>query len=279
MNDVNQIGMNYPALEDVLPLGMLDPHESAGSQNAVRTIRIFEKLIQDASLQNAHYARYALLQSFPRIDKTRKDQKPVPSIVDDVPDFIKQYTNALCPEWYGEFLSSLNDNELEVFLKNYVHAHETWGTPEGIATLARTMLECVTHYQIPIRVQELTSQERVIPEELYSRLGNIEQYSTINKDFVLGKKYLCRPQRYDIFIGPISIRTLEKFQEAGWAVESQASKKLYRLVEFAEPFYLHARFNIILETVGFILGKASLNKNRLGIVESETESKLDVLVG
>lgn len=273
-----EIPLKIASLEDLLPIGLLDKDESVATANAVKALRIIEQLIRDAGLNSMEHSRYALLQSFPRLFADIDEQRQTfETLHENIPDYVSQYLSALCPEWYVDFISSLTDNESEVFLKNYVHAHETWGHPEGIATLVRTMLESSTQFPVPVVVKELEWQERTIPDEHRSRLGIEGRQSIIGKDFVLGKKFKSRPKHYNIIVGPINIRTLEKFQEAGWADEANASKKLYRLVEFAEPFYFHARIQILLETSGFVLGRASLGKDRLGIVESEFDEYVDAL--
>lgn len=282
MDDIKKIDipLQIASLEDLLPIGLLDKDESVGTSNAVKALRIIERLIQDAGLNSMEHSRYALLQSFPRLFADRDEQSQTfETLHENIPDYVRQYTSALCPEWYFDFISSLTDDQAEVFLKNYVHAHETWGHPESIATLVRTMLESSTQIPILVVVKELECQERPIPDELQSNLGMKDKYSIIGKDFVIGKKFKARPKYYNIIIGPINVRTLEKIQEAGWAEEVNASKKLYRLVEFAEPFYFHARIQIMLETSGFVLGRASLGKDRLGIVESEFDEYVDTLFG
>jgi len=274
--DENITGVEFSSLESLLPLGMVDPRESRESQNAVRTIEILEKLIIQTRSQHALYTRYSLLQSLPRCESERFKSNNAYKDLENIPDFIQQYCKALCPSWYEEFLSSLTENELEVFLKNYVNAHETWGHTEGIAALVRTMLESCTHYHIPLEVRSLAPQNRLIPEELCSYLGTAERYSVLGKDFVLGKRFYSRPECYDIIIGPISMRTLEKIQSSGWAVDAQASMKLNRLVEFAEPFYLRAKFHILLETIGYVLGRGVIGKDQLGIVGRNATDEVDI---
>lgn len=274
------IPIQIASLEDLLPIGLLDKDESVGTSNAVKALRIIEQLIRDAGLNNMEHSRYALLQSFPRLFADIDEQSQTfETLHENIPDYHRQYTTALCPESYLEFISSLSDDQAEVFLKNYVHAHETWGHPEGIGTLVRTMLESSTHFPVPVAVKELESQERPIPDELQSKLGMKENYSIIGNNFVLGKKFKSRPKYYNIVVGPINVRTLEKLQEADWVEEANASQKLYRLVAFAEPFYFHARIQILLETSGFVLGRASIGKDRLGIVESEFDEYVDTLFG
>ena len=271
-----EIPLQIASLEDLLPIGLLNKDKSAGTSNALKALRIIEHLIQDAGLKSMEHSRYALLQSFPRqfADKDEQTQT-FETLHEDIPDYVRQYTAAICPEWYFDFISSLSDEQAEVFIKNYVHAHETWGHPEGIATLVRTMLESSTQFPVPLVVRELESQERPIPDELQSKLG--ANHSITGNDFVIGKKFKARPKYYSIIIGPINVRTLEKFQQAGWAKEANASKKLYRLVEFAEPFYFHSRIHFLLETTGFLLARATLGKDRLGIVESEFEEFVDTM--
>jgi hypothetical protein len=282
MEQIEQLNipLQIPELEFLLPIGLVDKDESIATGNAVRALRIIEQLIKAAGLQTAIHSRYALLQTFPRFYGSMDDKgETFETIHEHITDYARQYTTALCPEWYIDFISSLSDDEAEVFLKNYVHAHETWGHSEGIGTLIRTMLESCTQSNVPVVVKELEYQERSIPEDLQSRLGVKDKHSVLGNNFVLGKKFHSRPKHFNIEVGPINIRSLEKFQEAGWADEANASKKLYRLVEFAEPFYLHSRIHIILETSGFVLARAALGKDRLGIVEREFDEYVDKLFG
>lgn len=275
-----EIPLKIASLEDLLPIGLLDKDESAGTLSAVKALRIIEQLIRDAGLNSMEHSRYALLQSYPRLFANIDEQRQTfETLHENIPDYVRQYLSALCPEWYLDFISTLSDEQAEVFLKNYVHAHETWGHPEGIAVLVRTMLESSAHSPVSVIVKELEWQERAVPEELQSKLGVKDRHSIIGNNFMLGKKYKSRPKYYNVIVGPINIRTLEKFQEDGWAEEANASKKLCRLVEFAEPFYLHARIQILLETSGFVLGRATVGKDRLGIVESEFNEYVDTLFG
>lgn len=267
------------SLESFFPMGMFDADRSPGSSNAVRALRMIEKIVREASIQNTLYARYALVQLLPRFMRDeRSAQAGGESCLVDVPDFVRQYSVALSPDWYAEIFSLLTDEEVETFLKHYLHAHETWGRPEGIGDLLRTTLESSLHAPVPLVVRELEGEDRPIPTELYSRLGRKENHSYLGKNFVLGRRVVCRPQRYQIVIGPIGPVQLDAFQRAGWAEGTHASQKLYRLVEFAEPFYLHAEIHFLFERVGFVLGKAETGRDQLGIVENGMQERIDTLV-
>jgi len=267
------------SLESLLPVGMIDDKESEGSKNSHRALQVIEELIQEACKRNVLNARYALLQLFPRLEDEIHSHVAKKNRADyEISDFIRTYLTSLCPPWYYDFISALSEDETEIFLKNYVHAHELWGHPEGVAQLIRTMLEGSTHGRILVEVREIEGEKREIPGELRSRIGPAGQYAALGREFVLGRDFLSRPQRYDIRIGPISIRTLEKFQSAGWAVETHPSEKLYNLAKFAEPFYLHCRIHIILETVGFIIAKATIGKSKLGLAPGNDDELFNVLV-
>jgi hypothetical protein len=246
---------------------MFDASGSPGTQNAVRILRILERIIREMSDQNALYARLSLLQSFPRLLRNES----VASAAKDpmgaaVPDFLSQFCEALCPNWYESVFSLLNEDELEVFLKSYIHAHETWGRPEGIGALVRTMLEGCVHAPVSVCVQDLKSEERQIPMELLSRLGDTRAFSRLGNDFLLGSRFQCRPVHYEIHVGPVRPAVLDMFQRAGWADGTRPSEKLRRLAEIAEPFYLYAKIRFLFETTGFVLGKATAGKSCLGIV-------------
>jgi hypothetical protein len=267
-------------LESSFPMGMFDADQSPGSSSATRALQIIEKIVHEASIQNALYARYALVQLLPRFMRDeRSAQAGGESFLVDVPDFVRQYAAALSPDWYSDFFSLLTDEEVEIFLKHYLHAHETWGHSEGIGDLVRTMLESSLHAAVPLLVRELEEEDRPIPTELYSKLGRKENHSYLGKNFVLGKRVVCRAERYEIVVGPIGPVQLDAFQRAGWAEGIQASQKLYRLVEFAEPFYLRAEINFLFERVGFVLGKAETGRDRLGIVENGMQERMAALVG
>ena len=268
-------GVNISSLESFLPIGMIDAGGSNEANNAARALEILEILIKQSGYQQALFTRYSLLQSVPRCEAEKFKIDPAYKDLEDIPDFIRQYCEALCPKWYHRFFAKLTENEIEIFLKNYVHAHETWGHPEGIATLVRSMLENCGHQHIPVDIRPWEGQQRQIPDDLLTRLGNASRFSTLGENFVLGKRYTSRPEYYEIIIGPISSRTIDKFQNAGWAIQTEPSEKLIQLVEFAEPFYLKARVKFILETIGFILGNAILSKSKLGLVTDIKDSQLD----
>lgn len=268
------------SLQSLFPAGMFDAEESAGSGNAWRAISIIESLIKGSTAQNALFSNYSLLQSFPRISSDSDLSTEQFHSFEDVPvDFVRQYAIALTPEYHHEFLGSLDDQEAEIFLKNYVLAHELWGHPEGVALLVRTMMEYCTQIRIPVRVEELQGETRSIPESLRSRLGANDEYSKLGNDFVLGARFTSRPRQYQITIGPISIRSLEKIREKGWAEELRPSRKLVQLAECATPFYFHPTIRILVEMTGYVLGRVALGRDRLGTVVSEKDDGIDVLTG
>ena len=265
-----ELPLKIPKLEDLFPIGMFNKDISFDAGNAERAFGVLEKLITDSALKNALLSRYALLQIFPRMHSERNDgSQTFETLHENIPNYLSNYTESLCPTWFKDFINTLAEDQAEVFLKNYLHGHETWGHPEGIATLVRTMLESSCQNSVNVVVKQLEFEERQIPEIWQSHLGNKEKRSVLGSDFILGKGYRSRPRFYSIEVGPINLRTLEKFHRSGWATETNASKKLYRLVEFAEPFYLHARIHFILEKIGFILAHSTLGKDKLGLVESE----------
>ena len=254
-------------LEMSFPIGMFDDTGGTGSENALRALRIIERIIREASQQNAHHARFALLQSFPRfIEHEGLTKNEADAVRSASKDFVRRYCSALAPTWYAEVLSALDDNEIEVFLKNYLYAHETWGHPRGVAAMVKSMLESSLHEQIPVDVHDLAGEERVIPENLHSRLGKKEHFSYLGKNFMIGRRVQSRPEFYDIAIGPVTTAQLEIFQRAGWADGTRPTEKLYRLVALAEPFYLCGKLRFLFEKVGFVLGNVSVGRSRLGIV-------------
>lgn len=262
-------------LESLFPPGIFSDFDSAGSKNAMRALRIMEKMVQEAVVRNTLYARFSLLQSFPRLGKDEggKGTGQVAA------DFVRQYCVALCPDSYAEFLSSLSDDEIEVFLKNYVHAHETWAHPHGVAALVRTMLESSLHGPVNVRIPSLEGEDRVVPEDLHSMLGRRERYSTLGRNFILGRRCTSRPTGFEVLIGPITPAELQSFQRSGWAEGSAPGWKLRRLAEFAAPFYMSTNLRFLFEAKGFVLGKASVGSHRLGVVGGAMEENLGLLVG
>ena len=262
-------------LELSFPTGMFDDVSGAGSENALRALRIIERIIRESSAQNAQHARFALLQSFPRFIEREGLTKNEAEVVRQASkDFVRKYCLSLSPAWYSEIFSTLNDDEIEVYLKNYLYGHETWGHPRGVAAMVKSMLESSLHDGVIVDVHRLDGEERAIPEELHSRLGHKENYSYLGKNFMIGKRVESRPEWYEITVGPITTVQLEVFQRAGWADGTRPTEKLQQLVELTEPFYLRGKPRFLFERVGFVLGKALVGRSRLGIVgQASTEHK------
>ena len=255
----NDVFVDAEPLETTFPPGILDEKESPDAENAVRSIRALEKIIEESSAATATRARYSLLQSFPRLGSlaaSGSEQADGFSLSD--------YCRALCPGWYREFLDTLSESEVEVFLKNYLLGHETWGHPEGVGTIVKTMLESVVHDEVPVVVKRVEGEEREIPDLEQSKLGTNGRFSVLGSNMVLGTRFNCRSRRYDIFVGPISHTWLGEFQRSGWADVARASVKLQRLVDFAEAFYLRGRVVFLMEIGGMILGKGVLGKSQIG---------------
>ncbi len=262
----HSIRMTTEPLEDSLPRGVFAPEGVPGAQNALRAFRIVEGIIRERSAINALTARYALLQSFPRLTEPSKHEGGSPAIVLEAPEFVRQYALALAPPWYGEYISTLSDDQVEILLKHLLQAHETWGHTEGIGGLIRSMLEACAHAPVRVEVLELEGDERPIPSSQLSLLGRKESYSRLGKDFALGRTVFSRPERYEIRVGPLGREDLESFRKGEWADGSRPSRKLERLVEFAEPFYLRSRIRFLLEssTSGLVLGQGLLGTGALG---------------
>lgn len=266
----------FPLL-DQFPAGMFDHDESQGSSNAARAFLIIEELIRRDLAGQGILARLALLQTFPRLLQAETPEGDSVREVDFPPDFVRQYAAQLCPAWYGRFLSKLTAEESEVFLKCLLAAHETWGMREGIGQVVKSMLEHCTHLEVPVEVEPLVPEERPIPDELQSRLKS--RYSAVGVDFVIGSRLLSRPERCEIVVGPISRRSLERIENAGWAKNTEPAPKLTELADFASPFYLSPRIRILLAQTGFTLGAIPLGTTRLGLVDSEEEAGIAALVG
>lgn len=260
------IRMTTEPLEDSLPPGMFAADGAPGAQNALRAFRIVEGIIRERSAINALTARYALLQSFPRMAETAKREEGPPAVALDAPDFVRQYALALAPSWYGEFIATLSEDQVEILLKHLLHAHETWGHGHGIGGLVRSMLESSAHAPVRVEVMDLEGEERPIPPDQLSLLGRNENFPHLGKDFALGRTIISRPERYEIRVGPITRDVLERFRADEWAEGSHPGRKLGRLAEFAEPFYLRARIRFLLEssTSGFVLAQGLLGTGALG---------------
>jgi hypothetical protein len=280
MMDLAQQGTvsDQEPLEVSFPAGMFSADESPGSLSAARMLRIIEKMIQESSAHNALLGRYALLQTFPRLEEVEESRPARDQFVSEaVPDILRQYCKALCPNSFVDVFDSFSELELEVFLKSYLHAHETWGHHQGVATLVRTMLESCTHYALPVIVRGLEGQECVVPDDLISHLGREKQFSFLGKNFLLGRRVVVRPPRYDVLVGPISIMSLESLQRGGWAEDTTPSQKLYQLIELAEPFYLRAKIHFLFEKSGFILNSAVTGSSRLGLSGDMTNERIQNL--
>jgi hypothetical protein len=260
----NTIRITTEPLEDSLPPGMFAPDGGAGAQNALRAFRIVEGIIRERSAQNALMARCALLQSFPRLaEGVKRDES---SVVLDAPEFARQYALALAPSWYADTIAELTDDQVEIFFKHTLQAHETWGHPAGVGDLVRSMLEAAVHAPVRVGVMPLEGEQRPIPKEQLSRLGRKENFSRLGKDFALGRGIFSRPERYEILVGPLGRDALEAFRREGWAEGSHPSRKLEHLTEIAEPYYLRARIRFLLEssTSGFVLAQGILGTGALG---------------
>jgi hypothetical protein len=260
----NTIRIVTDPLEDSLPPGMFAPDGVQGAQNALRAFRIVEGIIRERSAQNALMARLALLQSFPRLSEgTRREES---AVVLDSPEFVRQYALALTPAWYGEYIAELSEDQVEILLKHALQAHETWGHAAGVGDLVRSMLEASVHAPVRVEVKPLEGEQRAIPKEQLSILGRKGNFARIGKDFALGKTVFSRPERYEILVGPISRDTLEGFRKEGWAEGSHPARKLERLAELAEPYYLRARIRFLLESTssGFVLAQGRLGTGALG---------------
>ena len=260
----NTIRIVTEPLEDSLPPGMFAPDGDAGAQNALRAFRIVEGIIRERSAQNALMARLALLQSFPRLSEGPRREES--AVVLDAPEFVRQYALALAPSWYAEYIAELSDDQAEILLKHALSAHEIWGHAGGVGDLVRSMLEASAHAPVRVEVRPLEGEQRPIPTEQLSMLGRKENFARLGKDFALGRTVFSRPERYGIFVGPLSRDILESFRKEGWAEGSHPSRKLERLAELAEPYYLRARIHFLLEstTSGFVLAQGILGTGALG---------------
>jgi hypothetical protein len=260
----NTVHLVTEPLEDSLPPGMFAPDGAQGSQNALRAFRIVEGIIRERSAQNALMARLALLQSFPRLAEGTKREDS--AVVLDAPEFVRQYALALTPSWYAEYIAELSDDQVEILLKHALQAHENWGHAEGAGDLVRSMLEASVHAPVRVEVRPLEGEERAIPKEQLSILGRKENFASLGKDFALGKAVFSRPERYEILVGPVSHEILEGFRKEGWAEGSHPARKLQRLAELAETYYLRARIRFLLQsaTSGFVLAAGKLGTGALG---------------
>lgn len=267
-------------LQSLFPAGMFDPEQNPGTSNAWRAITLLESLIKESTAQNALMARYALLQSFPRIVPDPDATTEHFHNLDDLPaDYVRQYAGALFPAWFDQVLASLDEVESEVFLKAFLSGHELWGHPEGLVILVRAMMEQCTQTAVRVTAEPLTGDVRPVPDQLLSRLGAHDRYSALGRDFVLGRQFRSRPLHYHVTVGPITLRSLEKLQQKGWADDIRASQKFHRLVELVTPFYFQATIHILLETVGYVLGVATIGRDRLGLVANDREEAVETLLG
>lgn len=249
----NDISVDAEPFEDRLPPGIVAEREAPEAGDAARAVRALERIVEEACAETAGAARYAQLQSFPRLGGG------------SVSGFsVRDHLRDLCPDWYGEVLDGLTEEESEVFLKNYLVAHEVWGHEAGVGALVKSLIESAAHDEVPVAVAPVGAENRSIPAPERSRLGRKDAYSMLGESLVLGREFQCRSRRYEIVAGPITRRCLETLCSAGWAAGEEASERLTRLLGVAEPYYLAGRVRFVLETEGFELARAVLGRNTLG---------------
>lgn len=270
MNSLRDLKIHYEpdSLESLFPMGIFSD-KTDGNRQVLTTIRTIESLILQNVNFNSLLAKISLLQAFPRQIKFDEELEIFFKDFEDYSDFIKKFAIKLCPDTLEEFINMLSIDETEVFLKNYLLGHDTWGTLEGMVNLVRTMLESCTHHSIPVRAITMNNNFIRLGENRRSLLG--KQFSNLGSDFTAGKQFLSRPKYYKIDIGPIFYVTLEKFQEYGWADELEASEKLKKLAGLAEPYYMDSKINIILATQGFKLGESIIGNDSLGVAYTMTD--------
>jgi hypothetical protein len=228
-----------------------------------------EKLILEGVGRNQILQKFSLLQLVPRTLNEYDIKDDTGIDLDDFNNYYKNLLRVLTPDWYHSFTDLLNESQAEIYLKNYLVSHESWGTINGITHLIKTMMENDADRNIKINVKLNPKDRRKIDEQIVTTMG--KQHSRLGIDFLAGKEVNCRPRHLDIYIGPIFYMTLEKLQQAGWATGTTPDEKLNRLVELALPYYFSPRIHILLATEGFTVGKSILGKDRLGVAFTMTD--------
>lgn len=241
-------------LNSYLPAGLLDEALSPAAAEARRAFSVLESVVQGACADAASQAQHSLLQSFTRAEND-----------DGSFGSLRQFCKALCPSWYHSLIDELDAVSLEIFLKHFLVAHETWGHAESSTALVRSLLECCVQRSVPVQAQPLKGEEREIPEQWQSKLRVKD--SLLGRSFVIGKRFLCRPQFFELIIGPITPQMLSVFQKRGWAQDLDGSTRLQRTLSFTVPFYMKRKVKFVVETSDFILARAILGTSKIHTVE------------
>ncbi len=250
-------------LKDNFPPGMFIEDGKPEERKAFGMIETIEKLILEGVARNTLIQKFSLLQLAPRIVNEYDVKEDCGLDIDDFSNFYKYLLRVLIPDWYHSFTDTLSENQAEIYLKNYLGSHESWGTARGIADLVRSMLENDADRHIKVEVKLNTKERIEIEPQITTTLGN--QMSKLGVDTLLGRRVNCRPRHLDIYIGPLFYITLEKLQQSGWADDVKPSAMLTRLVELAIPYYFKPGIHILLATQGFTAGKSVIGKDRLGV--------------
>ena len=244
------------------PPGLFDNFTSEGSKKAYNAFKIIEEIIKEDSYSNFLLYRSILLQEFSDIENNEYN--------DNINRHITSHSThklllSLFPDSYHWLIKQLNNEQAEIFLKFFIKSHEFIGKLEGTKIIIQAMLELAVQKSVNVKVLLPEKQDRVIANEIRSLLG--KKYSTIGSDFVPGKRYYARPLYYEIHIGPIDIKTLEKFQSHNWADDRYPSEMLKTLAHLTEPYYIASKIKFIIATLGFTLGKSQIGNSKLGNTE------------
>jgi hypothetical protein len=264
------INYNKPiSLHDNFPPGMFLPDGNPDEIKAWEMIGTIDKLILEGTARNQLLQKFSLLQIVPRTLNEYEVKNDSNLDLDDFNNYYKNLLRVLTPDWYNKFTDMLSESQAEIYFKNYLVSHETWGSSSGITSLVKTMLENDADRSIKINIKLNPIDRRKIDSKIVTTMG--KQNSRLGIDFLAGKDVNCKPRHLDIYIGPIFYMTLEKLQQAGWASGTNPDEKLTRLIELALPYYFNPRIHILLATEGFTIGKSILGKDRLGVAFTMTD--------
>lgn len=251
------------SLHNSFPPGMFVNDGNPEETKAWEMIATLENLILEGASRNLILQKFSLLQIVPRSLNEYEVKEDSNLNLDDFTNYYKNLLRVLTPDWYHSFTDTLGESQAEIYLKNYLVSHETWGTEQGITRLIRTMLENDADRAVKVSSKLTPNDRRTIDGQIVTLLG--KQNARLGVDCLAGRNVNCRPRHLDIYVGPIFYMTLEKIQQAGWADGTNASEKLNRLAELAMPYYFNPRIHILLATEGFTVGKSILGKDRLGV--------------
>lgn len=235
----------------------------------------FEKFVDDlndamvlSAFTFCQHLRLNLLQDFR--DETKNwidlaDHPEFESWALDKSEFARTFLLKHCPDSYSEFFSLLDGDEIEIFLKLWPIAHESFGTAKGIEQIVSAFLQHAASDGVPVAVSEGMPWTRAIPQRERSYLG--KQHSSLGKKFTLGRKLTECQSYYRVYVGPISPEINGRLQGTGWLQNLKHGIKLHMLLALMQPYYkkpiTFVKIKDIDATGKFVLRNSILGKSTI----------------